>query len=44
MKLEASVIGAPSSPQTEALYQATIATVHQAREARRRRCATRSPR
>ena len=32
IKLEASVIGAPASPQTEALYQATIATVHQARQ------------
>ena len=31
IKLEAAVAGAPSSPETEALYQATIKTVQQAR-------------
>lgn len=31
IKLEAAVAGDPASPQTEALYQATIATVQQAR-------------
>ena len=32
IRLEAAVVGAPDSPQTEALYQSTIATVHQARQ------------